>query len=402
MIRQVHIRDFKSIRNVTVDLQPVTVLVGRSGTGKSNFVQALRFLRNYLLNPGGAVQFEGGWERLVPAGVDRPDLTLDIDFRLQQNAGAYRYCLRLGLPPDQTFANHRRLLEREELLELDGAPLLHRQCDEHNRWRWVNEPRSTAKVAPGRSNAISQFPAVPEVADAYTALASGLGYYSFSSTVLSIFDPPSQRGNPMFEQLPGLRDDAQNYLTVLKAIAQDLHRPDIRRAMLAGLQRINPTVVSIDLDSLTQPDHAVVGHAVGEQIMQLRLSQESDGFRRFFAHLLALYQTPAKLFNIFEEPENAIFPGALSLLAEEFQAAASNGRGHVLMTTHSPGLLDCFDADDIRVVELDEDNAATLIGPLAPEQREAARDALLTAGELLTVDPARLDRSAAIKEASGG
>jgi AAA ATPase domain len=46
MIHRFRVRVFKSIADVDVDLSPVTVLVGRSGTGKSNFVQALRFLRD--------------------------------------------------------------------------------------------------------------------------------------------------------------------------------------------------------------------------------------------------------------------------------------------------------------------------------------------------------------------
>jgi predicted ATPase len=62
MIKRIKIRDFKSIREIDLELDPVTVLVGRSGTGKSNVVQAIRFLRNLLLEPQQAVAFEFGWE----------------------------------------------------------------------------------------------------------------------------------------------------------------------------------------------------------------------------------------------------------------------------------------------------------------------------------------------------
>lgn len=41
MIEQITVRNFKSIRSVTVNLEPVTVLIGRSGTGKSNFLGAI-------------------------------------------------------------------------------------------------------------------------------------------------------------------------------------------------------------------------------------------------------------------------------------------------------------------------------------------------------------------------
>ena len=50
MIHRFRVQNFKSIVDVDVDLSPVTVLVGKSGTGKSNFVQALRFLRDVLIS----------------------------------------------------------------------------------------------------------------------------------------------------------------------------------------------------------------------------------------------------------------------------------------------------------------------------------------------------------------
>jgi mRNA-degrading endonuclease toxin of MazEF toxin-antitoxin module len=59
----------------------------------------------------------------------------------------------------------------------------------------------------------------------------------------------------------------------------------------------------------------------------------------------------------------------------------------VLLTTHSPALLDCFSEDQIRVVDLV--GLETQIGRLAAEQKEAIREELLHSGELLTVDPAR-------------
>jgi predicted ATPase len=143
------------------------------------------------------------------------------------------------------------------------------------------------------------------------------------------------------------------------------------------------------LDSLINPTRAIVGHDVAGRILDLALEQESDGVRRFYAHLLALYQTPSKLTLIFEEPENAIFPGALAILADEFKAAGREGRGQVILTTHSPGLLDAFDVDDLRVVDMQE--GATVIGHVAKDQRDAVKDNLLTTGELLTVDRPRID-----------
>ena len=166
---------------------------------------------------------------------------------------------------------------------------------------------------------------------------------------------------------------------------QDLN---VRKSIVDSLQRINPSVASVELDSIQQPQRAIVGHKFNEKTLALELSQESDGFRRFYAHLLALYQTPPKQTLIFEHPEDGIHPGALALLAEEFRSAPSNDRGQVILTTHSPQLLDHFDAEQIRVVEID--GFETRIGPMSTEQQAALQDDLLDSGELLTVDPARI------------
>jgi predicted ATPase len=99
-------------------------------------------------------------------------------------------------------------------------------------------------------------------------------------------------------------------------------------------------------------------------------------------------QLPPKQTLVFEEPENGIYPGALALLAHEFKAAPSAGRGQVILTTHSPNLLDHFTADEIRVVVLD--GFQTRIGRISQEQQESLKEQLLEPGELLTVDPARI------------
>ena len=114
---------------------------------------------------------------------------------------------------------------------------------------------------------------------------------------------------------------------------------------------MNPSVTSVELDDILKPKDVVVGHKFNGKTLALSLSQESDGFRRFYAHLLAKYQQPPKETLIFEHPEIRLLPGDLSLLADEFNAAPEQGQGQVILTTHSPQLLDHFDVSHIRVVD---------------------------------------------------
>jgi AAA15 family ATPase/GTPase len=45
MLKKITLRNFKSFRDSTFELGPLTLMVGANASGKSNFVDALRFLQ---------------------------------------------------------------------------------------------------------------------------------------------------------------------------------------------------------------------------------------------------------------------------------------------------------------------------------------------------------------------
>lgn len=365
MIHRIRIQNFKSLRDVTVEFSPVTVLIGKSGTGKTNFASAIRFLRDFLVGRGRPEADQKCATN--PSG----GLSFQVEFDVPGYAGRFVYTIALGGKLTGPILVTESLLRGMEVVfcqarEGTGAP------------RWEKPP--ALRTVPEVGNlALGRLPGVEDASDAYTALTTGIGVYAFPYSVLTA---PTRGGGR-----EGLGDDAGNFLEVLRGISSNLQDMMPRKAIPAALRRINDSVATVQPDSVQNPTKVIVGHRLGDEILTLDLAQESDGFRRFYAHLLALYQTPPKQTLVIEEPENGIYPGALAVLAEEFQAAHGAGRGQVILTTHSPALLDHFSAEQIRVVELVD--LETRIGPLAEEQKESLREELLHAGELLTVDPAR-------------
>ena len=404
MIHRFRIQNFKSIIDVTVDLAPVTVLVGKSGTGKSNFVESIRALRD-ILSSGQQLdrlieKWQSNqpsispkewqltrpainpqeWQMARPASNPNAKTSFEIEFSIAGISERFFYDLCVGdngpRPPYFKFNEHLRLGDKVLFHQAEG--------------QWVCEPEVLQVPQPGPL-ALGNIPSISEIVVAFTALTVGVGCYTFPDKVLAGVRPNQgfNGGGHQNQSSFGLDDQALNYLDALKDVGSNLQELHIRKSMVATLQRMNPSVSSVELDNIQEPTQVIVGHKFDKKILALQLAQESDGFRRFYAHLLALYQRPPKQTLLFEHPEDGIHPGALSLLADEFNAAPKEGRGQVILTTHSPELLDHYDADQIRVVELD--GFATRIGPISTEQREAIQDDLVDAGELLTVDPARLD-----------
>ena len=98
--------------------------------------------------------------------------------------------------------------------------------------------------------------------------------------------------------------------------------------------------------------------------------------------LAALYQDPPQPFISIEEPEANIHPGALAVLAGVLDEASL--RSQVLVTTHSPDLLDHLPVESFLVVEKVGDT--THVGPLDASQVESVRKRLFTPGELLRME----------------
>ncbi len=125
------------------------------------------------------------------------------------------------------------------------------------------------------------------------------------------------------------------------------------RDMAAALRGMKPTLKSIDL-LLPGRGLVVVTHKLGERLLVFDLGQESEGFRRLLACLLALYQTPPKQTLIFDEPEK----GNLSRLvwrslptSSRVLHAKERGLGQVILDVNTQSTISrpfCARADSCR------------------------------------------------------
>jgi predicted ATPase len=80
----------------------------------------------------------------------------------------------------------------------------------------------------------------------------------------------------------------------------------------------------------------------------------STGTLRILALLACLRHPFPPPLLVVEEVENGLDPRTIHLLVEEIQAATTNGKTQVILTTHSPYLLDLLDLSHIVVVEREE------------------------------------------------
>src|SRR5262249_49841198 len=79
-LRRVRIRGYKSIAFCDVTLEPLTILVGRNASGKSNFLDALAFLRDIVtVGVHEAVKWHAGVEAIPCRMQDDRIVAVEIE-----------------------------------------------------------------------------------------------------------------------------------------------------------------------------------------------------------------------------------------------------------------------------------------------------------------------------------
>lgn len=156
---------------------------------------------------------------------------------------------------------------------------------------------------------------------------------------------------------------------------------DILERIEDGLTRAMPHVKRIDIKQRRAERRAAPVNEIELVIRsgtRIPSRSVSDGVLLYLGYLyLVLGPNPAPLLLV-EEPETGLHPGMLRKLVELFQNMTTGAYGgaatQVILTTHSPMLLNLIEPQGIRVVQRGADGATTITPFMNPAGIEALLD----------------------------
>ena len=326
-LERITLKGFKSIRDLT-DFEPRsrTVLIGPNGAGKSNFISFFRMMSWALSGPDKLalhVSQQGGSRRLLHDGPARTR-EIESELTIRAPAGRNQYAFRLFHAAGDTlvFADERYRFSRS------GRP---GEADWKSTGAGHRDPRLLAAAADDKT------------ADIIRTLLQKIVVYQFHNTS----DTARIRGKWSVSDDRWLKEDAAN-------LAPVLHR--LRKQHGRYYQRIVDTVrlvLPLFSDFELEPDngHLLLGWRERDSDEVFSASQASDGFLRIVALITLLLQPADGLPDvlILDEPELGLHPSAVNIVGGLIRAAAETIQ--VIAATQSVALVDCFDPEDIVVVE---------------------------------------------------
>ncbi len=376
-LNRVVLRNYKSIGNCDVRLGPLTYLVGVNGSGKSNFLDALHLVRDALNGSlDNALNERGGLSEVRRRSSGHPtNFGIRLEFKLN-NGQLGHFAFNVGALRDRGYE-----VQTEECVVQGVGKGPFYQIDR-------------GKL---RASSESTFPAVTSDRLALVA-ASGLAAF-----------------RPVFDALASM-----SFYNLNPKLMRDLQKPQEGRllkpageniaSVVGHLERVGRgqmDIVEDYLQTVVPMVHGVERKQIGPmETLEFRqdmagskhpwrfLAQNmSDGTLRALGVLVALFQgnrdySPS-LVGL-EEPETALHPAASAALREALMRASQQTQ--IIVTSHSPDLLDDREIPTDALLSVVSEGGETRMAPLDEASRDAIRQQLFSAGELLRLNQLTPDR----------
>lgn len=348
-LTRVSLHRFKAAYRLTdVPLRPFNVLVGRNGAGKSTLLEALQWIDSavrYTTNK--ACDRYNGIRDLVNHRFSAEPPGFELEFRLE-SAGETFAQYSCNIVDDKNLA---RVVAEELRLGEPDMPRGNRVI-----WTEVSGIRKTHEGNFGAEDRLILSRIEEYLTEPGTGGISGDQIAAFWRDAVFLRLEPTdlaRGGSLKHSSLDPPLDEVGSLLTALIEALDEDGRADL----VEMLQSVLPDVRGVEVTR--SGDNRSGNYALKEDIVWRgpKGSKEflipswmlSEGTRRMTAIFALLARRPGPSLLCIEEVENGLDPVAVRKVLHHLQAASRRGI-QVILTTHSPWLLDEVPLEDVQVV----------------------------------------------------
>ncbi len=376
-LRRVVLQNYMSIAKCAIDLGSLNFLVGQNGAGKSNFLDALRFTADSLYTSvEHALRDRGGIAEVRRRSSGHPThFGVRLEWTLPSGDHGV-YAFRIGAKPRGAFEVQKEYC-RVNFVDAVLQPAHYEVRSGNIRECSLASPPAAAEDRLFLVAASGQ----PSFRPLYEALVR-MGFYNFNPDVIRDLQAPDAG--------EVLSSDGRNLASVLKRLSQE-SPPDRMNRLVEILGKVVPGITGVEHKPVGKKETLEFLQRMGGSRHDWRFYAEnmSDGTLRTLGVLAALFQAPgtdgrAVTVVGIEEPETALHPGAAAVLRAALFEASRNTQ--VLVTSHSPDLLDDKEVTQDHLIAVASRDGETLLGSVDEASRSSIRDRLFTAGELLRLN----------------
>lgn len=382
LVNRIILGNWRNFRSINVGLRERQFIVGPNAAGKSNFLDAFRFLRDVAKPEGGGVQKavkdRGGVSKLRSLSARKdPEITIELHLsETQDSPTIWKYRLSIG----QEIRGFRRPIVAEETVWNGDQVVLKRPNADDRR-----DPERLTQTFLEQVNENSQF--------------RELVNFFYTATYLHLV--PQLLRHPELFQGRVLESDpfGQGFLErVAKTTprTQKARLSRIEAALKVAVPQLQQLRFERDDDTGRPHLGALYSHWRPNAGWQ-REDQFSDGTLRLIGLLWSLLESDSLL--LLEEPELSLNAAIVARLGPLIYRMQRQRRRQVIVSTHSMDLLSDEGIEAREVILLEPSHEGTSATSLADfDDLSRLMGAGLSAGEVVLprTRPAQLDLFASL------
>ncbi len=335
-LKRLSIQGFKAVKSSgSIDLQPLTLFIGRNGSGKSSLVEALQWMQDAYFD--GLLKSTDGRFRAFSYLLNKRsrDIKLHLEFESAQKPSFYDLVVReaavgdRGIVVDETVREGKTNAQKTLLWTKKGP-----QGPVYRNTHSTNPEKNANRLA---------IESLSEAEPGLRPIASFI-----ENMVVLRLSPTMMRFESSLERAEGrLLDEEGTLLPALLSSFTD----DQRKWVRERVARVLPGVGDLKVKKSDRARGYVVASEKmrwkgGSRPVDLPSWMLSEGTRRITALFAALAARPKPSLLIIEEIENGLDPWTLEMVFQELRDASTEGT-QVIVTTHSPFLLDHVQVDEV-------------------------------------------------------
>lgn len=394
-IQRIKVTNFKSFKELEVVLGEFNVLIGANASGKSNFVQIFKFMKDIASHGlDNAVSMQGGVEYLRNINVGATEnfslkVVSDSDFRLvvrrtknddfigiKTYETTYEFALKFkkrglgfeiakdNLTRQCNFVRleerKKKLEEKEKLGEGDVTVSrangkvkigLHKPEEVPIKEEDIYPPFLREEKLPPNTLLIqTPFFFIPQLE----------GF--FGNISVYDFDPKLPKKATPITGKAELEEDGSNLSIILKKITENKEK---RRKLFNLVNDLLPFIGNLDVENFADKSLLFKLQEIYFENQYLPASLISDGTINITALIVALYFEKKQL-TIIEEPERNIHPYLISKVVDMMKDASQ--KKQIIATTHNPEIVKHAGLDNLLLVSRDEKGFSRVSRPAGTEE----------------------------------
>ena len=367
MLRRLELHAFKAYEDEIVELEPLSILVGRNGSGKTSVLQAIEFFHGLVVQTLGDHLGRHGWEYKDLPRLKSENLEFGFAALIDLDEGLYWWNVRLGkrLRPGVAVETVIRVADNRYDDVVAGAPPdvdadtelmvrvgreMERLDESAGEWEKVKQTLTSSWLA---------LLDPEEDAERYPGLIAVLDWAS--RIVPYVVLDPNRLREPSRLSADGIGVAGESLAGFLRFLRS--RRPEAFQRVLDRVRGAYPQFQDVEIRAEGTSAFSI---AVRESWTEgrhplLNARQASDGLLRLFAFAALPELSPAPTLLMVDELENGVHPALLGALVSLLASLADEDGIQVVATSHSPIVLNYSDPESIILTFRGENGRAETV-----------------------------------------